>query len=329
MRFATPARHEWEGWGESTVAIVAMGLALAIAGLVRTLETPASQSVVAFELFVSLLVPTGLATGGIWLARRNVSPDVRWRVATRVSIGIVVACALSGWLVGYVALNGGTIRDPLSLVTILAAVGGMTGFTTAVREPWTVTSVAYDGDCESDSETEPASATVTQQAADSSATSCATETTETATASPSMLAPTSDASPSVTADSATPAATIAATAVSRDADAIVSTPSMAETALQVLGSERSRVTLHVLYHECDVEGLSVDDLARAVAAHTDESADAVAVSLRHATLPELASICAVDWDPYRDRVSASEHAVFEEGVREASVVLESFEPGTR
>lgn len=54
-----------------------------------------------------------------------------------------------------------------------------------------------------------------------------------------------------------------------------------------------------------------------------------AVSLRHATLPRLVAIRAIDWDPHADRVSAPEHAVFEEGVRDASALLEAFEPGTR
>ncbi|MFC6768504.1 hypothetical protein ACFQE6_26900, partial [Natrinema soli] len=112
-------------------------------------------------------------------------------------------------------------------------------------------------------------------------------------------------------------------------DAVAAVPSMAETVLDVLRNERARVALAVLYHEWNGETRSVDDLARVVASHTDDSADVVGVGLRHGTLPELAAIRAIEWEPGTDRVSASDHAVFEEGVREASVLLETFEPGTR
>ncbi|SEP90189.1 hypothetical protein [Natrinema salaciae] len=367
MRFATPGRYDWEGWGESTAAIVAMGLALAVAGTVRTLETPDPQPVVAFELFVSLFVPTGLATGGVWLARHDVSADVRQRVATRVSIGVVVACALGGWLVGYVALEGGTISDPLSLVTILAAVGGATGFATGVRKPRPVPSApsaapsgVRESDCDSSADPSRATADDSESTADRS-----TETAETKAATDETAAGTAigdDATPdaSVTAEPASRAATSvdadtairpaepvrptgpaerddSDTAVEMDptsatdpgVDAVVSVPSTAETVLEVLRKERARLALAVLYHEWNGETRSVDALARAVSYHTDDSVDAVAVGLRHATLPELRAIRAVDWNPHADRVSASDHAVFEEGVREASVVLESFEPGTR
>jgi hypothetical protein len=97
----------------------------------------------------------------------------------------------------------------------------------------------------------------------------------------------------------------------------------------VLRTERARLALAVLYHEWDGESRSVDALARAVSTHTAADADAVAVGLRHATLPRLAELHAVDWDRYADRIAAPDHAVFEEGVREAAVLLESFEPGTR
>jgi len=112
-------------------------------------------------------------------------------------------------------------------------------------------------------------------------------------------------------------------------DTVAAVPSTAETVLDVLQNERARVALAVLYHEWNGETRSVDDLARAVASHTDDSADAVAAVLRHTTLPKLAAIRAIDWDPHTNLVSESDHAVFEEGVREASVLLEAFEPGTR
>ena len=85
------------------------------------------------RVVVSFLVPTGLATGDYWLARRNVAPDVRSRVAIWVSIGIVTACGLGDWLLLYIFLEGGTNVEPLSFVTTLAAVGVATGFVAAVR----------------------------------------------------------------------------------------------------------------------------------------------------------------------------------------------------
>ena len=434
MRFATPARFESEGLGESPAAIVAMGLVLAVAGIVRSLETPVSQPVVAFELFVSLLVPTGLATGGYWLANRNVSSDIRWRAVTRVSIGIVVACGLAAWLTVYVALEGGAIRDPLSLMTTLAAVGGATGFATAVQEPLGVavpdsiasgmparapeiespTATASPATTESDeataqstattdSSTEPtmerptaaAAAAVVTAALESPTTdtvpasdrstdettadSDASTTDETAADSEVAKAASTaipsesegGASPAIWNDTSPEGRTAAPArpveppepatdddlvpdtfgAPGRDAfddapdssdplesptparepgvDTVADVPSTADTVLEVLQSERSRLALAVLYHEWDGQERSVDALARAVSYHTDDSADAVAAGLAHATLPRLDEIRAVDWDPYADRVSASDHAVFEEGVREASVLLESFEPGTR
>ncbi|NUB92252.1 hypothetical protein HT576_14635 [Haloterrigena sp. SYSU A121-1] len=429
MRSATPARLDRVDWGESTAAIVAMGLALAVAGIVRTLETPVSQPAVAFELFVSLLVPTGLATGGYWLASRNVSSDIRWRAVTRVSIGIVVACGLAAWLTAYVTLEGGAIRDPLSLLTTLAAVGGATGFATAVREPLgvassdsiasSVSASAGAAETESPVETEPpAAAEPNEDTAQSSATTgspieptmerptaaaAATVTTalESTTTDRSTDGATADSDASTTAgtgadaevsqtvSAAIPSESEAGTSPAiwndtspegrtaaparpveppepaadgdsvhdtfetpdRDAfdgapdspdplesptprrdpgvDAVAAVPSTAETVLEVLRNERSRLALAVLYHEWDGQARSVDALARAVSYHTDDSADAVAAGLTHATLPRLAEIRAVDWDPHANRVSASDHAVFEEGVREASVLLESFEPGTR
>ncbi|QSW98992.1 hypothetical protein [Haloterrigena alkaliphila] len=397
MRFATPTRNEWEGWGDSTAVIVAMGLALAVAGTVRTLGTPVSHPVVAFELFVSLLVPTGLATGGYWLASCNVSPDVRWRAATRVSIGIVAACALGVWLVGYVALEGGAIRDPLSLVTTLAAVGGATGFLTAVREPQGVAPVesidSSDSSDETDEDgTEAPAATTTPTAttvstvtgtsapagnesestlerptaaaagtttadetaadttaSDASATTHAPAITDaptttdasatTETPSPSGVSPDADvwAGTDDPAHPLDPAARLESGATDASprsipepgVDAVAAVPSTAETVLEVLRRERARIALAILYHEWDEEPRPVDELARAVSYHTDADPDTVAVGLRHSILPELREIRAVDWDSAADRVSASEHAVFEEGVREASVLLESFEPGTR
>ncbi|ELZ16793.1 hypothetical protein C477_14308 [Haloterrigena salina JCM 13891] len=421
-------------WGESTAAIVAMGLALAVAGIVRTLETPVSQPAVAFELFVSLLVPTGLATGGYWLASRNVSSDIRWRAVTRVSIGIVVACGLAAWLTVYVALEGGAIRDPLSLMTTLAAVGGATGFATAVREPLGIAS--SDSIASSVSTSARAAATESSATAESDEAIAQSPATTESSIHPTMERPTaaavatvttalestttdtvpttdrstdgatadSDASPtagtgadaeaSQTVSAATPSESEAEAGASpaiwndtspegrtaaparpveppepttdddsvpetfetsetprRDASddapdskdplesptprrdpgvaAVAAVPSTAETVLDVLRTERVRLTLAILYHEWDGQARSVDELARAVSSHTDDSADAVAAGLAHATLPRLAEIRAVDWDPYADRVSAPDHAVFEEGVREASALLESFEPGTR
>ena len=396
-----------------------MGLVLAVAGIVRSLGTPASQPVVAFELFISLLVPTGLATGGYWLANRNVSPDVRWRAATRVSIGIVVACALAAWLTGYVALEGGTIRDPLSLTTTLAAVGGATGFVTAVRDPQGVAS-AGSNDSNGASRATETELPVPTEPSDSIAPSTATAdaspgstmerpTAAAATATAAIDPPTADVAttdtpslgaaanpePTRTTGTATTAETGTATAVwndtgpmgrtaaparplqspernaidepepdafeepaldafgatvpdafdgsvgshdpldsptpapDRGVDAVASVPSTAEAVLEVLRNERARLALAVLYHEWDGEERSVDALARAVSYHTEDSVDAVAAGLRHATLPRLLEIRAVDWDRYADRVAAPDHAVFEEGVREASVLLESFEPGTR
>ncbi|MFB1062483.1 hypothetical protein [Natrinema sp. H-ect4] len=392
MRLATPAQSEWEGWGESTAVIVAMGLALAVAGIVQTLETPVSQPVVAFELFVSLLVPTGLATGGYWLASQDISPDVRWRAATRVSIGIVVACALAVWLIGYVTLEGGAIRDPLSLVTVLAAVGGVTGFASVVREPLRNESSSMDN-CAVNGDTaaapSPTAAAADTKSTTGESTAGTTETTaptderisdamdttdETATPRASAATTASaatDASTAATASAATTASASTTTeatsraGVSPDADiaagpgdpthlidsagdpkseepdapplpardpgidTVAAVPSTAETVLDVLQNERARVALAVLYHEWNGETRSADDLARAVASHTDDSADAIAAGLRHTTLPKLAAIRAIDWDPHTDLVSESDHAVFEEGVREASVLLEAFEPGTR
>ncbi|WP_049889222.1 DUF7344 domain-containing protein [Natronolimnohabitans innermongolicus] len=446
MRFTTPTRlgHEREGLGEATAIIVAMGIALSVAGIVRTLSIPASQPVLAFELFVSLLVPTGLATGGYWLANRDVSRDVRWQVATRVSIGIVVACALGIWLIAYIALEGGTIHDPLSLTTTLAAVGGATGFVTAVREEPDVVSpgpVGPDRDSSSDDESadsegesdanghDHAAATVSEvarpkegrgteltverptAAAATAATAAPTGTVTSATerepstatidvvatsdvtaaaegestqsgrgpsSSPSRSPEptTDDTSPSANASGSStavwqdtdpagrtaapaqpahPAAreafaefdagdddTVETEADRPDADSVVpapepgleaatDVPSTVESTLEVLAAERARLALAVLYHEWDDGARPVDELARDVSAHTDADtdADAVAVALRHTTLPALQDLRAVDWEPYADRVSAPEHAVFEEGVREASVLLESFEPGTR
>ncbi|PGF17543.1 hypothetical protein CP556_16505 [Natrinema sp. CBA1119] len=374
MRLATPAQSEWEGWGESTAVIVAMGLALAVAGIVQTLETPVSQPVVAFELFVSLLVPTGLATGGYWLASRDISPDVRWRAATRVSIGIVVACALGVWLIGYVTLEGGTIRDPLSLVTVLAAVGGATGFASVVREPLrnessSMCDCAVDGDTAAAPSPTAAAADTKSTAGESTAATTETTAPTDERISDAMEATdetaTSRASTATTASASTTTEATSRAGVSPDADiaagpddpthrvdstgdpkseepdapplpardpgidTVATVPSTAETVLDVLQNERARVALAVLYHEWNGEPRAVDALARAVASHTDDSADAVAAVLRHTTLPKLAAIRAIDWDPHTDLVSESDHAVFEEGVREASVLLEAFEPGTR
>ncbi|MDS0477772.1 hypothetical protein [Natrinema sp. 1APR25-10V2] len=385
-----------------------MGLVLAVTGIVRTLGTPASQPVVAFELFVSLLVPTGLATGGYWLASRNVSSEVRWRAVIQVSAGIVVTCALVVWLTGYVTFEGGTIRDPLSLTTTLVPVGGAAGFVTAVREqPDIASSGSIDASGASRAaDTElPAAAEPSGPAVQSSATTDAaigpTATVVTPTVAigpvasdrptiPDAQTTTAAVDPDATGASGTETtgagtmATRGSAAVWSDTDlagrtaapvcplqpstgtvtddsdpdafdasihdafadgvdsldsptptrdpgvdAVAAVPSMAETVLEVLRKERARLALAVLYHEWNGDARSVDALARAVSYHTDESVDEVAAGLRHATLPELREIRAVDWEPHADRVSASDHAVFEEGVREASVVLESFEPGTR
>ncbi|WP_408958567.1 hypothetical protein [Natrinema sp. 74] len=353
MRSATPTWFERAGRGESTIVIVAMGLALAIGGIVRTLETPASQPVVAFELFVSLLVPTGLATGGYWLASRNVSSDVRWRAVTQVSIGIVVACALAVWLTGYVTLEGGAIRDPLSLTTTLAPVGGAAGFVTAVRERPDVASAestdptAGDGTALPNTQT-PAAASDTTDTSDPAATAKGSAAvwndTDPVGRTAAPVCPLQPSDGTVTDDSDFDAFDASARDASADSvdprdsltetrdpgvDAVATVPSTAETVLEVCRNEHARLALAVLYHEWNGEARSVDALARAVSSHTDDSTDTVAVGLRHTTLPELREIRAVDWDPHTDRVSASDHAVFEEGVREASVVLESFEPGTR
>lgn len=112
-------------------------------------------------------------------------------------------------------------------------------------------------------------------------------------------------------------------------DRVASIPTTAETVIEVLRDDRARIALAALYHDGAGDAQTIDDLARVVADHTDESPAVAAVSLRHSTLPRLRAIRAIEWEPYADRVAASKHAVFEEGVRETSVVLESFEPGTR
>ncbi|OLZ40718.1 hypothetical protein A6E15_06810 [Natrinema saccharevitans] len=389
MRNATPTRVEYEGWGESTAAIVAMGLVLAVAGIVRALGAPTAESVAAFELFVSLLVPTGLATGGYWLAARNVSPAVRWRAVTQVSVGIVAACALALWLTGYLALEGGAIRDPLALTTTLAGIGGATGFATAVRdvpaaasaEPSRSRKASRTVDTETlpslesiDATPRSSATTPVESTPDGPTTEIPTRTTVLPVVSrPADVSITVETRPSTavwtdvdaagrTAAPARPLRSSDRDAVrepgpdqsrrfGRDAfdrpggprdslespiptpdpgvDAVTNVPSTAEAVLGVLRNERARLTLAVLYHEWDGRTRSVDALARAVALHTDDSADAVAAGLRHATLPRLVELRAVDWDRYADRVGAPDHAVFEEGVREAAVLLESFEPGTR
>ncbi|QCS42528.1 hypothetical protein [Natrinema versiforme] len=373
MRYVTPVGFEPEGWGESTAAIVGMGLVLSIAGIVQTLGTPAARPIVAFELFVSLLVPTGLATGGYWLADRNVSSADRWRAVTQVSAGIVLACALALWLTGYVTLESSAVRDPLGLTTTLAGVGGATGFVSAVRElpdesigssgPPRAAGVALPAP------TEPSDSRATTTASSESATttalpSTALESQRDVPAIPETTtplwtdvdplgrtgAPAQPVEPSegsgvdgtlpnafeasardVSADPVGSHDPLESPTPARDpgVDTVAAVPSTAETVLDVLRRERARIALAVLYHEWDGADRSVDALARAVSYHVDDSADAVAIGLRHATLPELAEIRAVDWDPHTDRVSASDHAVFEEGVREAAALLESFEPGTR
>lgn len=401
MRYVTPARFEPEERVGSTAAIVAMGLVLSIAGIIQTLATPAAQPLVAFELFLSLLVPTGLATGGYWLADRNVSSADRWRAVTQVSVGIVLACALALWLTGYVSFEGSAIGDPLGLTTTLAGVGGATGFVSAVRElpdesidssgapraagtelpapvapvnqsdaaatvsassESTTTAVVPSAAIESPVDVPAIPETTTTTAAARTAPpegSGTTSTRESRTSTPLWTdvdprgrtgaparpvgssertaiegtVPDAFESPvrDVSADALGSQDPLESPTPARDpgVDAVTAVPSMAETVLGVLQRERARIALAVLYHEWDGTERSVDALARAVSSHVEDSADAVAVGLRHATLPELAEIRAVDWDPRTGRVSASDHAVFEEGVREAAVLLESFEPGTR
>ncbi|WP_440771220.1 DUF7344 domain-containing protein [Natronorubrum sp. DTA28] len=355
MRFATPLQSELKGWGESSAAIVAMGLALAAVGIVQTITTPATQPVVALELFVSFLVPTGLATGGYWLASRNVAPDVRSRVAIWVSIGIVAACGLGGWLVLYVSLEGGTIVEPLSLVTTLAAVGGATGFVAAVcvmsRESASDTAAPFESgsgpdtahdstraddprrnygderEALSETETAAESAASTPVSAPTvtapkPATDCPLEPTETAASIESA-----DPPEPIVPDETVPLAPSPGE-LEPSVERVAAVPGTTETVLEVLRDERSRIVLARLYHDAD-KAQSLADLARVVAAHTDQCAATAAVSLRHATLPRLAAIRAIDWDPHADRVSAPENALFEEGVRDASALLEAFEPGTR
>ncbi|ELY64545.1 hypothetical protein [Natrinema versiforme] len=401
MRYVTAAQFEPEERVGSTAAIVAMGLGLSIAGIVQTLAAPAAQPLVAVELFLSLLVPTGLATGGYWLADRNVSSTDRWRAVTQVSVGIVLACAFALWLTGYVTLEGSVIRDPLGLTTTLAGVGGATGFVSAVRElpdesigssgspgaagaelPAPVAPVApSDAAATVGTSSESTTSTVVQSAAlespidgppipelptttaaartAPSADSGTTSTREPRTATPLWAdvdprgrtgAPARPVGPSertaiegtvpdalepsvrdASADAVGSHDPLESPTPARDpgVEAVAAVPSTAETVLGVLQRERARIALAVLYHEWDGAERSVEALARAVSYHVDGSADAVAIGLRHATLPELAEIRAVDWNPRTGRVSASDHAVFEEGVREAAVLLESFEPGTR
>ncbi|WP_440764932.1 hypothetical protein [Natronorubrum sp. DTA7] len=361
MRFYTPLQSELEGWGESSTAIVAMGLALATAGIAQAITAPDAHPVIALELFVSFLVPTGLATGGYWLASRNVAPGVRSRVATWVSIGIVAACGLGGWLVLYVSLEGGTIVEPLSLVTTLAAVGGATGFVAAVRVTPRALAAEPTAPLESPCET---AAEHELSHEDDSENSCEDER-EVATETNSEAEPDTTAKPAASTSGSASAVTVpepiadrplepaesAASIESADlpdpivpdetdppapssgeldpsVERVAAVPETTETVLEVLRDERSRIVLARLYH--DVDGSrSLDELARVVAAHTDQRAATAAVSLRHATLPRLVAIRAIDWDPYADRISAPEHALFEEGVRDASALLEAFEPGTR
>ncbi|WP_436343784.1 DUF7344 domain-containing protein [Natronorubrum sp. FCH18a] len=354
MRFSTPLRYELEGWGESSAAIVAMGLALATVGIVQTITSPAAQPIVALELFVSFLVPTGLATGGYWLASRNVSPDVRFRVTTWVSIGIVAACGLGGWLLVYVSLEGGTIHEPLSLVTTLAAVGGATGFVAAVHASPRILPTDSTGAVESARETTGERESARDDAERTSASEATADLEDetvlepTAGASASALAvtvpePATDR-PVASCEAAT---SLEATAPSEpivpdetdplapspgdlepSVERVAAVPETTEAVLEVLRDERARIVLAHLYHDADGTQ-SLDDLARVVAAHTDQPAATAVASLRHATLPLLDAVRAIDWDPHADRVSAPEHAVFEEGVRDASALLESFEPGTR
>lgn len=357
MRVATPIRYEWEGWGDAPVAIVAMGLALAFAGIVETLTMPAERPLLVVELLFALVVPTGLATGGYWLASRNASATLRRRTAVWVSIGIVVATCLGGWVVVQVHLEGGSIGDPLSLVTPLAAVGGATGFVAAIQA--------------SPAAIEPRDADATPDDSGAVTPDAATGTT---TDSPETTAPSrSSASDPEGAEDATDRRNrTGAEAASTDADLTVADPDRAPSAdgrsspaarmtdprsvstterspvsttttaleaatsasastervLEVLADERARIVLAVCYHDRDGDR-SVPELARDVAGHTDADAGEIATGLRHATLPRLAAIRAIDWDPHADRVSAPDHAVFEEGVRDATALLEPFGPGSR
>ncbi|WP_254524216.1 hypothetical protein [Natrinema caseinilyticum] len=317
-----------------------MGLALAIAGIVQTLETPVTHPVDAFELVISLLVPTGLATGGYWLASRNVTADVRWRVVTRVSFGIVVACAVGVLSIGYVTFEGGSVNRPLSLVTSLAAIGGASGFLAAMYAAGR-TSTAKSTDAGT---TRPVSTTANEvpESVETPGSDGATATS--AATSPSGPSPTRSAG--ATADPSG-AGTRAHLDVAFGPDAsdgarrrsppertasletVAAVPTTAETILEVLGDEQARITLAVLYHGHGGERRSVAELTRVVAQYTDARAGVVARSLRHSTLPRLHEIRAIDWDPSTDRVMASDQAVFEEAVREAVVLLETFEPGTR
>ncbi|WP_137291727.1 hypothetical protein [Natronorubrum halophilum] len=340
MRFATPRQYDWDEWGESSALIVSMGLALAIAGIVQTLAAPATKPLVALELFLSLLVPTGLATGGYWLVSQNISRDVRRRVAIWMSAGIVGACALGGWLWLYVALEGGTIHGPLSIVTTLATVGGAGGFVAAVRlapkieSPSSVTEQPATPETgaaaasSSDSRREPTPPRSTGPAIGAS------EPPQSTTPStPATSPPPESATPSRPATPAEPAESVSAptarSSLEPRVDTVAAAPPTAEAVLEILRDTRARTTLAVLYHERGGNPQSVDELARAVADHTDDCVEDTTTALRQSTLPQLRTARAIDWDPATDRITAPEHAVFEEGVREASALLESFAPGTR
>lgn len=101
----------------------------------------------------------------------------------------------------------------------------------------------------------------------------------------------------------------------------------ATAVLEALADERSRATLAALMSE-DGRGEhehSVDAIAEAVAKRTAEDRDAVAITLRHATLPRLEAAGLLAWDRSADRVTTVDVTAVEMGAQELGAVAASFE----
>ncbi|MFC4542039.1 hypothetical protein ACFO5R_08880 [Halosolutus amylolyticus] len=299
MRLALTPWAIDDGLDEPAAVLVVAGLGLAVSGVVHGLTAPADPSVATLQVFVSLLVPTGVATGGYWLYASDVPIETRWRVVTWASTGIVVACALGAWLQFSAALGGGAAGDPWSQLTTLAAGGSAVGFVTGV-------SVGQSSDRAPETEPTPSGTDSTTLDGPTSGGAAAHQS---ATPHGEHVSPAADATSD--ADRAVPA----------------HAPTTAKRTLDVLGDDRARVALAIV--SAGEGSLSVDDLAVAVAERTGDPVDATAIELRHATLPKLERAHAIEWDRYGNTIALPEHAIFQEGVREVAALLDPFEPGSR
>lgn len=133
---STPANGlRRESLTHPSLLLAAVALALGAVAAVRLLADTYSPPVwMAVEYGLTFVLPAILMYGAYWLATSDFDAEELWQTLWWTVGGVVALTVVSGFVLSHRYFEGGELVEPVFTVAVLALVGGVGGFGTAVTQ---------------------------------------------------------------------------------------------------------------------------------------------------------------------------------------------------